>query len=449
MFRNKHFKHSSLTISAVAATLMLGAAPSIAQSKMAPDLLRGLGGSVVVMVDAPCELMVNGKHAHTFDKWLVNYPVMLPAGTHSIECVNKKASGFRAKKSVVISDGDTQKIIQLSVKNSGRWKQEGDVLIDAKTQLQWTARDNGVPTSWRTGRQYCARLGHGWRLPTTDELLNLYDKSEVGVPCDSAGDPTPRCKVYEGFRLSSYIFVSSDNDGSSKAWEADLGIGRGDLVPLFLNNQELPPNHYSRALCVRDSGQPQNPSAIKPSGSATLVSASIHLQSMLKGMHVGDEKAVQAAVIAIEQAPQSVQMVDRKAARNANQAGMSAFKVKDYDLAIVKFNEALLADPTEPVIITNRGYALLRTGKLAESKEDFINALSLVPTYAAAWANLALVFVKEGKVDGGRAAYLLAYKFSKDQPKFREGLIHQSQSDPDPRVRELTLQVLRAIGVEN
>ena len=68
---------------------------------------------------------------------------------------------------------------------------------------------------------------------------------------------------------------------------------------------------------------------------------------------------------------------------------------------------------------------------------------------SSAWANLAVVHAKEGKGEDGVAAYLLAYKFSKNSEKTRELLTSQSQSDPDPRVKDLAVRVLQAINQGN
>jgi Flp pilus assembly protein TadD len=137
---------------------------------------------------------------------------------------------------------------------------------------------------------------------------------------------------------------------------------------------------------------------------------------------------------------------DRKAARAANDAGLSALQLKAFDEAIEKFNQAIKADPADQEIVNNRGYALMMGGKLAEARSAFKDSLILALTRSSAWANLAMVFAKENKSDDGHAAYLLAFKFSQNQQKTREFLTKQSQEDADPLVRELAARVLQTIG---
>lgn len=236
----------------VGVALMLALAPAAAQKRegakfnpLAPH------ANIAVMVDAPCVLKVNGERVHTFNaNSYPTYPVWLNVGTQRIECVSTKDPSIKAEKVMEVVQHQNE-LVTLRLKTSTRWQREGGTLIDVQSNLQWTARDNGVATSWRTAREHCARQGNGWRLPTADELLSLYDPGELGVECTDDKMAGTRCRVHEGFRLSSWYFWSADNDGSSKAWGVELNIGRKELVDLFFYGQEMPPNKYSRALCVR------------------------------------------------------------------------------------------------------------------------------------------------------------------------------------------------------
>jgi len=59
--------------------------------------------------------------------------------------------------------------------------QDGTV-VDTKTNLMWTARDNGAALSWPGAKTYAtnARVGGytDWRLPNSSELAALFDKSK-------------------------------------------------------------------------------------------------------------------------------------------------------------------------------------------------------------------------------------------------------------------------------
>lgn len=52
-------------------------------------------------------------------------------------------------------------------------------VLDTQTNLMWAAKDNGSDINWDNAKIYCEnyRLGGytDWRLPTKDELADLYD----------------------------------------------------------------------------------------------------------------------------------------------------------------------------------------------------------------------------------------------------------------------------------
>ncbi|MGA2651717.1 MAG: ankyrin repeat domain-containing protein [Terracidiphilus sp.] len=60
--------------------------------------------------------------------------------------------------------------------------QDGTVL-DTKTNLMWTARDNGSALSWPGAKSYAttSRIGGytDWRLPTSSEVAALFDKTKT------------------------------------------------------------------------------------------------------------------------------------------------------------------------------------------------------------------------------------------------------------------------------
>ncbi len=142
-------------------------------------------GTIIVRVDTPCDLKVDGRLEYSYDEWLINYPVLLSPGSHVIECVSKKAPRTKASKVVVVED-ETSDMVTLRLKVSKRWKQDGEHLIDLQTNLRWTAQDNGIGLSWPQAQRYCQQLGDDWRLPTTAELLGIFDTTEIGIECPSS-----------------------------------------------------------------------------------------------------------------------------------------------------------------------------------------------------------------------------------------------------------------------
>ena len=137
---------------------------------------------------------------------------------------------------------ETANNIESSPVSTDRFTAAGNSVRDAQTGLTWAAQDNGSDIDWNAAGNYCATLGDGWALPTTAELLGLYDES--GTLTQSCGDST--CKVTPTLRLTSFWFWSSESNGSSKAWYVLLSNSYRDSLPVGLTVN-------ARALCVRHS----------------------------------------------------------------------------------------------------------------------------------------------------------------------------------------------------
>lgn len=116
------------------------------------------------------------------------------------------------------------------------------VLKQVSTGVEWTQSDNGSDINWEGANSWCSNKGDGWRLPTVEELLSLYDKSgAVKTPC---GEFT--CEVSPLFRLSSEWFWSGEREGSSEAWFVNLFNG-------VRHSSDVSYTYYKRALCARRS----------------------------------------------------------------------------------------------------------------------------------------------------------------------------------------------------
>ncbi len=116
------------------------------------------------------------------------------------------------------------------------------IWTDPETGLMWTRKDNGSNVTWRQAMDYCENLylaGHsGWRLPTIDELQDIYD------PNANVGGR----HVKGNMRLSGWEWSRSEGDAVGKAWAFGFGSGRRYPGPLDLSNNES-------ALCVRRPGE--------------------------------------------------------------------------------------------------------------------------------------------------------------------------------------------------
>jgi hypothetical protein len=66
---------------------------------------------------------------------------------------------------------------------------DNGTVLDTKTNLMWSARDNGKDINWGGAKSYCEDYRGGgytdWRMPTTKELAELSDKSNAykGAKC--------------------------------------------------------------------------------------------------------------------------------------------------------------------------------------------------------------------------------------------------------------------------
>lgn len=126
----------------------------------------------------------------------------------------------------------------------------GGVLLDRQTGLQWTQSDNGKDIDQAQSIKYCEQLnlqGGKWRLPSEDELVELYvftDDDDQRVPCGR----DHMCFASKLFNLTADTFWSATSDSPEKAFHMELDDGPG-------NNHRVawhPGNsRYHRALCVR------------------------------------------------------------------------------------------------------------------------------------------------------------------------------------------------------
>ncbi len=77
---------------------------------------------------------------------------------------------------------------------------------DQRTNLLWAARDNGENINWQDAKDYCDNYNgggySGWRMPTKDELIGLYDRSIFG---NNGFHITKLIKLSGGFLWTSEI----------------------------------------------------------------------------------------------------------------------------------------------------------------------------------------------------------------------------------------------------
>ncbi|MEE4355838.1 MAG: DUF1566 domain-containing protein [Desulfococcaceae bacterium] len=88
-------------------------------------------------------------------------------------------------------------------------------VTDPRTGLMWADRDNGHDINWHDAKKYCESYrgggNKGWRIPTEDELMGLYQSGN--------GYNANGYTVYttDLIHLSGFAVWASKNDGSSAA----------------------------------------------------------------------------------------------------------------------------------------------------------------------------------------------------------------------------------------
>jgi hypothetical protein len=84
-------------------------------------------------------------------------------------------------------------------------------VVDTKTNLMWTARDNGAALSWPAAKTFAGNFRGGgysdWRLPTLSELAGLYDKAKTyksyyPTAVNELGELTNEVHITELIRLT-------------------------------------------------------------------------------------------------------------------------------------------------------------------------------------------------------------------------------------------------------
>jgi hypothetical protein len=99
---------------------------------------------------------------------------------------------------------------------------DNGTVLDMRTNLMWAAKDNGANINWQDAKIYCKNYRGGgytdWRMPTQDELAELYDKTIINInpPADGCGG---------GYHLTNFIHLTC-----CCPWSAET---RGSMAACF------------------------------------------------------------------------------------------------------------------------------------------------------------------------------------------------------------------------
>ncbi len=118
---------------------------------------------------------------------------------------------------------------------------DDQTVLDTQTNLMWAARDNGRDINWYGAKKYCEKYRGGgykdWRMPTQDELAQLYDTGK------SQRDETAQNSLHltKLIDLTSCCPWSSDARGFEAAYfDFSDGSRWWFLTPGSLINRAIP-----------------------------------------------------------------------------------------------------------------------------------------------------------------------------------------------------------------
>lgn len=172
---------------------------------------------------------------------------------------------------------------------------------------------------------------------------------------------------------------------------------------------------------------------------AEAISASEHMDSqyvknMLEGSLKDNEKMIADNKSLLEGLPEPLKG-DRKSARRVNNEGLIFIQKKQYENAVPLLEKASNLDLSDIEVMNNYGYALMKSNQLERAESVLSKALEIKPDRVSAWANYADTMALSGKEDFAVAAYLNAFRFSKDREKTVQFFNKQLQVETNSTVR--------------
>lgn len=195
-------------------------------------------GKVLLRVtsDANCKLTVN-KEPHGALTANQERSITVAGGRLVTRCASTELAG-------AVAD-DEQEILAgcgtVTFEVAGAWRRfsaKKGVVADAETGLSWIPSDNGGDVNWQGAKKYCA--DKGGRLPTKEELRQLYLGSAASTPCGEFP-----CRMSHLFRLSGRFFWSD----SVFAPGQPIAVGFSGSAPGLQSVSETMTKDV-RALCV-------------------------------------------------------------------------------------------------------------------------------------------------------------------------------------------------------
>jgi len=186
--------------------------------------------------------------------------IELKSGRYHVEV---SADGYKTKKLWAILGSGEDKSIDVRLKRQvvtpsssyssareierdGRFvAYDNGTVKDTKTGLMWASKDNGEHINWKDAKRYCENYRGGgytdWRLPTQDELAELYEPNTTNTN-PSTGGCNGGYHINKLFNITCCCPWASETRGSRAAtfdfggggrfWGGQSGSGDGRALPV-------------------------------------------------------------------------------------------------------------------------------------------------------------------------------------------------------------------------
>jgi tetratricopeptide (TPR) repeat protein len=168
-------------------------------------------------------------------------------------------------------------------------------------------------------------------------------------------------------------------------------------------------------------------------------------QSLVAAVIAGDRGRFEQIASQLRSAPKRIRG-DRRRARDLNEYGLALWQRQRYFEAAGYFGQAREADSADAEIAENLGYALLKSGRIAEAETAIMDALAMAPERASAWGSLGMIYAKQGRHREGVSCVLTAYRYTRDRKRTLDVYTRLAGSDEDPKVRAMLNEVLTKLA---
>lgn len=206
---------------------------------LAPVAVVAKKSTLIVKTDTACALSINGKSLGTLQ---VDLPrnLQMPVGKQQISCTHDSR---RVERTETLKSGGTV-TVQLVLPPPERFEIIPEGIRDNAQKLIWNKADNGSNIGWTGAKQHCVAMGAGWKLPSGENLLSLFDANSANeFTLDFNGTPYLLKPATALIKFSGGGYWS-DEVNEYGVWGVNLATGTRYTFTFDAVN-------FTRAICVR------------------------------------------------------------------------------------------------------------------------------------------------------------------------------------------------------